>query len=293
MNLNFLPSKISNGIKNLSTDKLYEIRIRLDYPIILLYDNNKFYLGKNGITNNKSLAIYCESFDIEHIIKTITEHSIYAFNDKLKQGFLPTKDGLRIGVAGECVFENNQIVTIKNITSLNIRIPHNVLDCSNKLFDYLLDETNFLPRIYNSLIISPPTCGKTTILKDLIRKIDLLNYFSILVIDERGELSNVKGQNVDTIKFSNKLFAFKYGIRSLAPNIIITDELSTFDDWKCVQEAVNSGVKVIATCHAESIKDVVQKEYYIKELFDRFFCLKNKGKIGVLSEVYDKTYKLI
>ena len=288
MDLSFLPINIYNAISRCDINLITEIRIRNGFKIKLKLDENFYYLSENGLTILESEAILCQSEDLNYIIKNITEHSLYAFNDKIKNGYLTTKDGIRIGLAGECVTDNGQVVTLKNFNSLNVRIPHEQFGCSDKLFEYVYESN-----INNTLIISPPLYGKTTLLKDLIRKLNSLNNISILVVDERGEFSSIKGENVDLISYSDKVYAFENGIRALAPNVIITDELMGKADWLCVSKATRSGVKVIASCHGTSLNDVVSKEGYIAGVFEKFIVLKTCGQAGIINKVYDVKYKEI
>ena len=281
MDLSFLPYEYIQSLKNIKFDKLYELRIRQDYPVIVNVMGKEMWLGINGITLLKNQAIIATKAHIELIIKSVTEFSPYAHNDRIKQGFLVTSGGIRIGLAGECVFEKGNIVTIKNVNSLNIRIPHLVLGCSKLILEKILTD-----RLYNTLIISPPFCGKTTMLKDIAIYLNKLNLGAILIIDERGEFSVVKGENIDTIKFSDKLYAFEYGIRSLSPKIVITDELSSKFDWDCVRRAANSGVTIIASCHGYTIDDVKKKDYFNNDVFERYAVLQG-DKPGIIKDVYN------
>ena len=105
MDLSFLPYEYIQSLKNIKLDKLYELRIRQDYPVIVNVMGKEGWLGINGITLLKNQAIIATKAHIELIIKAVTEFSPYAHNDRIKQGFLVTSDGIRIGLAGECVFE--------------------------------------------------------------------------------------------------------------------------------------------------------------------------------------------
>ena len=147
--------------------------------------------------------------------------------------------------------------------------------------------------IMNSLIISPPSFGKTTILKDIIEKYNEKISKPILIIDERGEFADVDGENIDRVVYSNKLYAFTCGIRSMSPSIVFTDEIVTSLDWDCVKSASNCGVKVVASCHGASIEDVVSKPFFCKGIFERYFILESKEYPGILKSVYDKDLKLI
>ena len=289
MNFDFLPNDLKTGLTFLDIKKLFEIRLRTGYGVVINYDFKKVYLSTSGATLFRDNAIICTDEHIEKIINAVTEYSIYAHNEKIKQGYLTANDGIRIGLAGECVYEKNQIVTVKNVSSLNIRIPNDIDGCCMEIYKCLINDG----KIYNSLIVSPPFCGKTTILKDLVKKLDKSNNFSILVMDERGEFENIRGANIDKIRFSDKLYGLNCGVRTLSPNVIIMDELSGKSDWKGVLSASNSGVKIVATCHGEDMRDILSKNYFIKNIFERYFFLTRDGGMGKLKKIYNKEFELL
>lgn len=289
MDLSFLPLSLQLSLNQIDLNFLYEIRLRKNYPIIIKVGFNVGYLSTNGFTIDKEEGIICEKRYIDEIIENVTENSIYAFNDRIKNGFLTTLTGVRIGISGECVTDKTTVITIKNITSLNIRVPHEVDDCSLDIFNKIF----FGNALLNSLIISLPGYGKTTILKDLAKKINNFIQRPLLIIDERGEFSNVSGENIDLIRYSDKLYAFNYAIRSMSPYVVITDELITQDDWTCVANANESGIKIIASCHSDSIEKLQRKQFFRDCVFDRYFLLDCQNNAGVLKYVYDKDFNLI
>jgi len=273
--------KLRSIFDGVNLDKLNEIRLRVGCPVKLLRDGEWVLLKKN--------ELHCEKEDIDFIVNKVTEYSIYAYNEQLKNGFLTTDAGVRIGVAGECVFENDKNLTVKNITSLNIRIPSEINKVDYAIVNKILDHA-----LKNVLIISPPTRGKTTFLKMLLKYVDEHLNYNVLVIDERGEFSRMKCKSCDFIKFSNKLYAFNFGLRSLAPDLVVTDELCSELDWDCVKAAVNSGIKIFASCHAENLDDVKKKPFFCDGLFDRFVVLDCKShKIGGISGIFDGEYNAI
>ncbi len=285
MDYSFLGNQLNNIIGKIGTSSVYEIRLRVGYNILINVGGEYYFLGLMGLTKASEKAIMCTQEHINEIIENLTEHSIYAFNEQIKQGFLSTKEGIRVGLCGDCVENNGNIITIKNITSLNVRIPHNVDGCSNKIIDKIVDKGGLM---FNTLVISPAGFGKTTLLKDLALQLNNKMSKPILIIDERGEFGEIQGQNIDSIKYSDKLFAFTYALRSMSPQIVITDELMGKNDWICVQNAKNSGVNIIASCHGKSVDDIKQKQYYIEDVFERFILLNGKDKAGEVLGVYNK-----
>ena len=289
MDFSFLPVDYERAIRKIETDKLFEIRLRCGFPIQLNIQGKKAFLTEEGYSLFENNAFCCDEKTISYIIGELTEHSLYAFNDRIRNGYLTTKDAIRVGLAGECVYDNDKLITVKNITSLNIRVPHEIKGCAEKIYPIVLDGNI----INNTLIISPPFFGKTTLLKDLARIINEKQKKSLLIIDERGEFESVKGQYIDKIRYSDKLYALTYGLRSMSPEIVITDELIEKNDWRCAQSAVNSGLNIIASCHAQNVSDLQKKEYFIKGLFDRYIVLDNKNCFGVVKEVLDGEFNKV
>ncbi len=283
MDLDFFPDEITAAFKACDLSDIYEIRLRAGFPILMKGTSKTYYLGKLGKTVYLSEGYVCTKKLIEETLGTVTERSLYAFNDQIKRGFITARGGIRIGIAGECVTEGEKVITIKNITSLNIRIPHEIEGCSKGIYDTILKD-----RLFNTLIIAPPSMGKTTLLKDLARRIDKSARASVLIIDEREEFLPVAGMNTDIIRKSDKLYAFEYGIRSMAPGVIITDELCGEKDWQCAKAASDSGVKIIASIHGAGISDVSGKKFFIPGVFERYVLLKTTGLPGITDKIYNE-----
>lgn len=294
-----LPEKINNILSTkVNWNSINEIRIRADKPIVISLGNRMYFLGEDGCATNPNDSVIATKTMIEDIIFRASECSIYSVNEQIKKGFIVTKGGIRIGIAGNLIEEAGVIKTMTNFSSINIRIPHEIKNCSLKCFNSILTENGVL----NSLIISPPGAGKTTFLRDFVCQLSERNLcFNVLVLDERGELDLGKkgclGNFTDVISFAKKRTGFENGIRSLAPNIIITDELDENDDINAVRYAINCGISVIATTHADSLDTFSRKPAFKtileEKLFKRFILLSNREGPGTFEGIYNENFSRI
>lgn len=265
--LKYFPLEIQNfiiiTIKNqaLIKEQLEEIRLRANRPIILKFRNYDVILN---------YEIYTE--DILKILERMCENSIYAYKNQICQGFLTIKGGHRIGITGTVVIEDNRIINIKYISSLNVRIAREVLNCSNKIINQIIDAEN--QTIFNSMLVSPPGKGKTTMLRDAVRQISngvaSLNFSGVTVglVDERGEIAacykgipqNDIGVRTDVMGNVNKSKAIEMLIRSMAPKVIACDEIGSIEDANAIKRAMYSGVKGIFTMHGNSMEEIKYNE---------------------------------
>lgn len=282
--------------------KLNEIRIRADYPIVLLVGGKSCYLGEQGITYDEDQALKVSKKELEDIVIRAADYSLYAINDQLIRGYISLEGGVRIGICGEVVTENNKIKTVKNITSINIRIPHSIKNCSLPIYPSLVKHGC----IENTLVISSPGCGKTTFIRDLASQISLHTPFvNLLICDERCEITGMSegqahiklGGNCDIITNCSKKYAFENGIRSMKPDVIVTDEINLDDDVEAIKNALTSGVKVVATIHAKDIHDLKKKDKFQEvvrdKLFSRYVVLSNRNGVGTCDGVFNENLACI
>lgn len=238
-------------------NEIQEIKIRASAPVILKFRNSD--LVSQYVVNSE---------EILHILERFCENSIYAYKNQICQGFLTIKGGHRIGITGSAVLENNSIINIKYISSLNIRIAKEILNCGNSVLKEIIDKNN--KTIFNSLIVSPPGKGKTTVLRDVVRQIsngiEKINFKgkTIGLVDERGEIAacykgvpqNDVGIRTDIIGNIDKAKGINMLIRSMAPEIIACDEIGGKEDIIAIRKAMISGVKGIFTMHGKNIEDI-------------------------------------
>lgn len=278
--LDFLPQRIKNGLSYLNLQFVYELRLRVNNPTTVNYQGVYRYLGDYGITQTRENAVCCDTDDIANCVFSAGNYSVYSVEEQIKKGFITAKDGERIGLAGEFVFEKGQPLAIRNFTSLCIRVPHEIIGAGAEIYQRCMCGI-----IKNILICSPPGIGKTTILRDLARIIAEKTQKNLLICDERGEIAvGQVGESIDILKYADKKTAFESGIRAMRPDIIVTDELSP-SDYQSIERAVYAGVKVLASAHFSEFLHI-QKPFL--ELFDLFVILDG-AKVGAIKGIYDKT----
>lgn len=293
-----LPAELVELIKeSFDFQNVFEIRIRRNLPI-LINSGGEFCELRNQ-NNNK--IIYADKRLIDYVILRATDSSLYCYNNQIKNGYIAVAGGIRIGISGEVVLSDfGEVKTIKNIQSLVIRVPHQILNCAKPIDRFIFKSGD----VNNLLIISPPGCGKTTLIRDIARIIaSSKKILNCLVVDERFEISAScggetqldVGLTTDCLCGCKKEFAFREGVRALNPQVIITDELMDESDCRACKMAVTSGVRVVATIHGESVFDVKRKsftkEIFDANVFDYYIVLSAKNGVGTVDGVFDRGLK--
>lgn len=286
-------------------EQLEEIRLRADKPLILQNYRKEWFVRTDGCLEiNPDNAVTVSQKSISNTLELMSENSIYAFQEEIRNGYLTLRGGHRIGIAGRVVYDGNSIKNIKDVSGLNIRLSNQIIGCAAKIMKYIIKGDS---EIYNTLLISPPQCGKTTLLRDIARSLsDGIpgRYFKgvkVGIVDERSEIAacfkglpqNDVGIRTDVLDGCLKSIGMAMMIRSMSPDVIITDEIGCEGDSEAVLGALNAGVKIITSAHGYNVSELKSRREVLKlledKVFERYIVLGNSRGPGTLVEVIDGT----
>lgn len=282
--------QITTRINEQLAQYIEEIRIRNNKPIILKIAQEQMIINYN-----------IQKEEINEIFQRICENSIYSYQKQISEGYITIRGGHRIGITGSAVIENDKVINLNYISSLNIRIAREKKESSKEIIQEII---NFKENtIYNTLIISPPGGGKTTLLRDIIRKIsngiEEINFKAkvVGVVDERGEIAamykgipqNDIGIMTDVINNIGKAKGMKLLIRSMSPQVITCDEIGNKEDVEAINIAMCAGIKGIFTAHGGSIEEVKKNrelQSLLQEQLIEKIILLDKNQKGKIKSIY-------
>ena len=233
--MRLIPDEYAAPIRaRLCYDRISEVRVINRAPVRVCYDGAYYYLCKTGITRDKSAAFIAGEREAEGIVMRACEHSLYTVTETLKRGYISVSGGLRLGVCGSGVTNGQALTAVKDFSSVNIRLPHQIFGCAAGL------------------------CAKAVADGD--------RGYCVLLCDEKYEIAASAygaptldvGCCTDVISGIDKTRVFETGIAHMRPDVIITDELFGAD-IESVRRAATCGISVVATVHAKNTDDVMLK----------------------------------
>lgn len=302
--INSLSLNLRDKIKTIQGENIEEIRLRINKPLIINGNQKDYFYNEKSkkLDRNMDKAYIVTKEDLDQTFQIICKYSIHSFMDDIKKGFITLRGGHRVGIVGKAIVENGKVENIKHISSLNIRISKEVKNCSDKVMDHIIKNST---KINNTIIISPPQCGKTTLLRDIVRNLsngtEKYNFkgVNVALIDERNEIAGSYlgipqmdvGIRTDIIETCPKDVGIMMVLRSMSPNVIVTDEIGTEKDIKALYTALNGGVGLITTVHGDSIEDIRNRKelnnLLDEELFKKVILLSAKRGPGTVEKIYD------
>ncbi|GAB3791415.1 stage III sporulation protein AA [Virgibacillus kimchii] len=275
-------------------DELQEIRMRLEQPIELIFNDRSAWLSSCKPNKN----------DFIFIINQLSEHSLYRMENELREGYMTIEGGHRVGLAGKVTTEKGRVKAIQYITFLNIRIAKEKIGAAVPIIPYIYHHG-----YVNTLIIGPPQTGKTTLIRDIARIVSSgrkgVPGKKVGIIDERSEIAaSIKGvpqhnlgPRTDVMDACPKAEGMMMMIRSMSPDMLVVDEIGGKKDVEALLEAINAGVTVICTIHGKSVDELkkrpVLQHVFEQKIFQRFVLLNKAQKPGSIQRIYDKEENLL
>ena len=289
-----MPREIRKYLFGINMSEAYEIRLRTGRPVMIYFPDGCYYLSRHGmLTQDVSSAVRVTKAQIAEAIEIASKSSVYSVAEEIRDGYITLNGGNRMGICGSAVLENGKITFLKDISALNYRIACEISGASDKIADKVITSDG----VKNTLIISMPGAGKTTMLRDLIRRISEEGY-NVSVIDERREIAAVHegkpsfdlGAFTDVLSGAPKAEGMLMALRSMAPEVIATDEIGHSSDAEAIEKIINSGVKVIATIHGKNLEQVRERSELAGAMrfFETFIVLSRRCGAGTVEEVRTK-----
>ncbi|MDE7299565.1 MAG: stage III sporulation protein AA [Lachnospiraceae bacterium] len=283
--------KLALSRAKLSRSELLEIRLRAGQPMILNRTDGEMFLTEDGrLTRRQSEALVVGKNELRETMEYISNYSLYAFEEEVRQGYITIAGGHRVGVCGRTVLEKNRVRSMKYISFLNIRLAHEVKGCADRLLPVLRTEGG---SVFHTLLVAPPGGGKTTMLRDIVRQLSN-GGMTVGVVDERAEIAaccqgvpqNDIGMRTDVLDCCPKAEGMLFLLRSMAPEVIAVDEIGGEEDLHALRYASSCGCKLLATVHGADMEEIRKKPVLSgmmeEKMFERYVVLeKRNGKCGV------------
>lgn len=301
----FLPERVVSALKLWSPSLLStveEIRLRTGRPLALTVAGQAVFVGSEGPSRDPAGAIQIDGVDMHSCVELISGSSLYALEEELKRGFLTLPGGHRVGLTGQAVLSGGKVKALKHLTGLNIRVAREVKGVAGSLLPHLWDQ--WADRVRHTVLVSPPGCGKTTVLRDLVRLISggvssiRLSGRAVGLVDERSEVAgSYRGQacldvgpNTDVLDNCPKAQGLMMFLRSMGPRVLATDEIGQEGDVDALLEARNSGVSLVTTAHGGSLQEILARPATNRLLLagavERVVLLGRAPTPGTVREIY-------
>ena len=281
-------------------ESLEDIRLRQGQPILVCSGVGDGFLCRlGGLTQQAKEAIWADNAMLQKMVLLLSGSSFYAMEEELRCGYITLPGGHRAGLTGQGVLEKGYIRTLKNISSINLRLARAVYGAGDDFLPYMVEKG----AVCHTLLASPPRAGKTTVLRDLVRQLADgamgLPPYNVAVADERSEIAGCVngcpqlpvGYRTDVLDHCPKAEGMMLLIRSMSPQVLVTDEIGRPEDSLALEEALHAGIKVVATAHGASREELLSRPgtgtLLQNGFFQRVIFISRRQGPGTLEAVYD------
>lgn len=293
--ISFISPRIKKIIEELNEaviENIQEIRLRKNKPVVIVMNGESSFLTVNSKTTYivSSNCVIPSENELVDTVNKMSGYSMHTQTQNIANGFITLKNGARVGLSGTAVCEDEHIKSVKDINSINIRIPRNKVNISDAVFDYFQKQ-----RLRNILIVGPPNCGKTTMLKDIAYQLSsgrMGKYYKVCIVDERNEISasDFSGPNTDVLSGFMKDKGITIAMRTLSPDFIICDEISGTNEVLKIIEGMNSGIKFVLSLHSSDLEELKRKKTFnilVNEAdFDSVVLMSDSRNPGKISNIF-------
>lgn len=282
--------------------ELEEIRLRAGQPLLLQTGRGEFFGGECGVAGTAAAALRLTAAELQQVLLAMTEFSLYARDEELKRGYLALPGGHRAGFAGRAVLEGGGVKLLRDINAVNIRIARQIKGAALPLLPHVYCRRQ--KRVYHTLLVSAPQAGKTTMIRDLARLLSDGDAgegrpgLKVGIVDERSEIAGCfrgepqldVGMRTDVLDGCPKAEGMMMLVRSMSPQVLVTDELGRPEDVRAVEEAVTTGASVVTTAHGQNAAELIKRPSlaYLLEnaFFERVVVLSRRLGPGTIEAVY-------
>lgn len=285
------------SLESSEKERIREIRVRSRQPVVIITDRGVEFAANTGRLTRvySDLIMKTDEHEVQEIFKRLCGYSVHSFKDAINRGYITVAGGHRAGVAGTAVTENGKVTAVRDICSINLRIAREINGAADEIY-----KAEFANGLRSVIIAGPPASGKTTILRDLARQLSDCRKGECrktFVCDERGEIGaafsgiaqNDLGINCDLLTSYPKSEGLMIGLRSFSPDIIICDEVATYEEAEAVEAGVNSGVCFALSIHARNERELKTKPILKRLLmtgeFDKVILLSGK-QVGKTEKIF-------
>ena len=287
--LTYLPPNIRRYMYNIDLSEAYEIHMGTDMPLCIYFTDGRYCVNRRGmLTRNTVDTVRVTKEDISKTLELITGASVYSVKNEICNGFVTVSGGHRIGITGSAVIRGGKISFIKDVSALNFRLAGEAIGSADKVIDNITDGK----MVKNTLFVSPPGAGKTTILRDTARQLSMKG-FRVSIVDERHEIAAMSGGSsafdlglsCDVLTGINKAEGMMMMLRSMSPEVIITDELGTAEDFRAVDKMMSCGVSVIASVHGRDLEQAKLRCGELLKYFEVIVTMSKRKGAGTIEDV--------